>query len=51
MLFKKALEDEDISLKDKAMISTKYLSLCSVYLIKNINKNSYHEKENKSFTF
>ena len=50
-VIQKALEDEEISLKDKAMISTKYLSLCSGYLIKNINKNSYHEKENKSFTF
>ena len=50
-VIQKALEDEDISLKDKAMISTKYLSLSSGYLIKNINKNSYHEKENKSFAF
>ena len=50
-IIQKALESDDISLKDKAMISTKYLSLSSVYLIKNINKNSYHEKENKSFAF
>ena len=50
-IIQKALESDDISLKDKAMISTKYLSLSSGYLIKNINKNSYHEKENKSFAF
>ena len=50
-IIQKALENDDISLKDKAMISTKYLSLSSGYLIKNINKNSYHEKENKSFAF
>ena len=46
-VIQKALEDEDISLKDKAMISTRYLSLSSGYLIQNINKSSYHEKENK----
>tara|TARA_A100001015_G_scaffold302707_1_gene391249 strand:+ start:410 stop:781 length:372 start_codon:yes stop_codon:yes gene_type:complete len=50
-IIQKALESDDISLKDKAMISIKYLSLSSGYLIKNINKNSYHEKENKSFAF
>ena len=50
-IIQKALESDDISLKDKAMISTKYLSLTSGYLIKNINKNLYHEKENKSFAF
>ena len=50
-IIQKALESDDISLKDKAMISTKYLSLSSGYLIKNINKYSYHEKENKSFAF
>ena len=49
-VIQKALEDEDISLKDKAMISTKYLSLSSGYIMKNINKSSYHEKENKEFS-
>ena len=46
-IIQKALENDDISLKDKAMISTKYLSLSSGYIMKNINKSSYHEKENK----
>ena len=46
-IIEKALEDDDLSLKDKAMISTRYLSLSSSYLIQNINKSSYHEKENK----
>ena len=46
-IIQKALESDDISLKDKAMISTRYLSLSSSYLIQNINKSSYHEKENK----
>ena len=46
-IIQKALESDDISLKDKAMISTRYLSLSSGYLIQNINKSSYHEKENK----
>ena len=46
-IIQKALENDDISLKDKAMISTRYLSLSSGYLIQNINKSSYHEKENK----
>ena len=46
-IIQKALESDDISLKDKAMISTKYLSLSSGYIMKNINKSSYHEKENK----
>ena len=46
-VIQKALESDDISLKDKAMISTRYLSLSSSYLIQNINKSSYHEKENK----
>ena len=49
-VIQKALEDEDISLKDKAMISTKYLSLSSGYIMKNINKSSYHEKENKELS-
>ena len=40
---------DDISLKDKAMISTRYLSLSSGCLINNINKASYHLKENSSF--
>ena len=39
-IIQKALENDDISLKDKAMISTRYLSLSSGYLIKNINKSS-----------
>ena len=46
-IIQKALERDDISLKDKAMISTRYLSLSSGYIMKNINKSSYHEKENK----
>ena len=46
-IIQKALESDDISLKDKAMISTRYLSLSSGYIMKNINKSSYHEKENK----
>ena len=46
-VIQKALESDDISLKDKAMISTRYLSLSSGYIMKNINKSSYHEKENK----
>ena len=46
-IIQKALENDDISLKDKAMISTRYLSLSSGYIMKNINKSSYHEKENK----
>ena len=46
-IIQKALESDDISLKDKAIISTRYLSLSSGYLIQNINKSSYHEKENK----
>ena len=50
-IIQKALENDDISLKDKAMISTRYLSLCSGYLINNINKASYHLKENSSFNF
>ena len=50
-IIQKALESDDISLKDKAMISTKYLSLSSDYLINNINKASYHLKENSSFNF
>ena len=50
-IIQKALENDDISLKDKAMISTRYLSLSSGYIMNNINKNSYNEKENKSFGF
>ena len=50
-IIQKALENDDISLKDKAMISTRYLSLSSGYLINNINKASYHLKENSSFNF
>ena len=50
-IIQKALEDDDISLKDKAMISTRYLSLSSGYLINNTNKASYHLKENSSFNF
>ena len=50
-IIQKALESDDISLKDKAMISTRYLSLSSGYLIYNINKASYHLKENSSFNF
>ena len=46
-IIQKALESDDISLKDKAMISTRYLSLSSGYIMKNINKSSYYEKENK----
>ena len=46
-IIQKALENDDISLKDKAMISNRYLCLSSGYLIQNINKSSYHEKENK----
>ena len=49
-VIQKALESDDISLKDKAMISTKYLSLSSGYIMKNINKSSYHEKENKELS-
>ena len=47
-VIQKALEDEDISLKDKAMIGTKYLHLSADYLIRNINKSCYHEKENRN---
>jgi hypothetical protein len=50
-IIQKALENDDISLKDKAMISTRYLSLSSSYLINNINKASYHLKENSSLSF
>ena len=50
-VIQRALEDDDISLKDKAMISTRYLSLSSGYLINNINKASYHFKENSSLNF
>ena len=46
-IIQKALESDDISLKDKAMISTRYLSLSSGYIMNNINKSSYDEKENK----
>ena len=46
-IIQNSLESDDISLKDKAMISTRYLSLSSGYIMKNINKSSYHEKENK----
>ena len=49
-VIQKALEDEEISLKDKAMISIRYLSLSSGYLIQNINKSSFHEKENNNFS-
>ena len=49
-IIEKALEDDDLSLKDKAMISTRYLSLSSSYLMQNINKSSYHEKENREFS-
>ena len=47
VIIQKALDDDDLSLKDKAMISTRYLSLSSGYLMQNINKSSYYEKENK----
>jgi len=50
-IIQKALESDDISLKDKAMISTRYLSLSSGCLINNINKASYHLKENSSLNF
>ena len=46
-IIQNSLESDDISLKDKAMISTRYLSLSSGYIMKNINKSSYYEKENK----
>ena len=49
-IIQKALESDDISLKDKAMISTRYLSLSSSYLMQNINKSSYHEKEDREFS-
>ena len=48
-IIQKALESDDISLKDKAMISAKYLRLSAHYLIQNINKSSYHEKESNKF--
>ena len=48
-IYSKALESDDISLKDKAMISTRYLSLSSGYLIQNINKSSYRERKIKSY--
>ena len=48
-IIQKALENDDISLKDKAMISAKYLRLSAHYLIQNINKSSYHEKESNKF--
>ena len=50
-IIQKALESDDISLKDKAMISTRYLSLSSGYIMKNINKSSYHEKEIRASIF
>ena len=50
-IIQKALDDDDLSLKDKAMISTRYLSLSSGCLINNINKASYHLKENSSLNF
>ena len=50
-IIQKALENDDISLQDKAMISTRYLSLSYGCLINNINKASYHLKENSSFYF
>ena len=50
-VIQKALEDEDISLKDKAMISTRYLRLSSSCLINNINKASYYLKENSILNF
>ena len=40
-IIQKALDDDDLSLKDKAMISTRYLSLSSGCLINNINKALY----------
>ena len=46
-IIQNSLESDDISLKDKAMISTRYLSLSSGYIMNNINKSSYDEKENK----
>ena len=49
-IIEKALEDDDLSLKDKAMISTRYLSLSSGYLMQNINKSSYNAKENREFS-
>ena len=45
-IIQKALENDDISLKDKAMISTRYLSLSSGYIMKNINKSSYQKTLN-----
>ena len=50
VIIQKALDDDELSIKDKAMISTRYLSLSSGYLIQNINKSSYHEKENREFS-
>ena len=50
VIIQKALDDDELSIKDKAMISTRYLSLSSSYLIQNINKSSYHEKENREFS-
>ena len=50
-IIQNSLESDDISLKDKAMISTRYLSLSSGCLINNINKACYHLKENSSFNF
>ncbi len=46
-IIQKALESDDISLKDEAIISTRHLSLSSGNLMRNINKISYHEKGNK----
>ena len=50
VIIQKALDDDELSIKDKAMISTRYLSLSSSYLMLNINKSSYHEKENREFS-
>ena len=40
----------ELSIKDKAMISTRFLRLSSSYLMQNINKSSYHDKETREFS-
>ena len=44
-----ALVSDELSLKDKAVVSSKYLSLSKEYIILNINKKNIINKEDKDF--
>ena len=48
-IIQEALDSDELSLKDKTIVSSKYLGLSTEFIMRSINKKNIINKEDKEF--